>query len=347
MYNGKKISVAIAAYNGEKFIEKQLLSIINQTVPPDEIIISDDGSKDSTVEIVKSISAELRGGINVVVLTDNPRHGIGGNYEWAITHSSGDYIFICGQDDVWMPEKVQCVLDAFLLQPDAEMICHDLILIDANDEQILDRAPYSLLKKLELKKEELIKVKREKYLEATVSFVLVSGPAVCISSELIKKSMPIPVDGAEDQWLQFCAVADDKCYYLNKVLTGYRIHNSVSRSIGMGVGERLRKIISKVKTANDNRYELIKLSRAAINYMNNASGKKTDFEAAYRTADRICDIGNKEIDAASSGRIVGAYKLIKLFCTDIRYRRTGRNAFLIHLANILIYSKEKRIRDLC
>ena len=47
-----KIGVLIATYNGEKFIKEQLVSILNQTVKPDEIIISDDGSTDGTLEII-------------------------------------------------------------------------------------------------------------------------------------------------------------------------------------------------------------------------------------------------------------------------------------------------------
>ena len=100
MYQGKKISVAIASYNGEQFLPQQLDSILSQTVVPDEILISDDGSRDRTVEIANRYREQFEGNTEIIIRTDNPCHGIGGNFEWAIRHTTGDFIFICGQDDV-------------------------------------------------------------------------------------------------------------------------------------------------------------------------------------------------------------------------------------------------------
>ncbi|MCH5296587.1 MAG: glycosyltransferase [Ruminococcus sp.] len=343
MYHGKKISVAMATYNGATFIEKQLNSILTQTVVPDEIVISDDGSKDTTLEIVEK--AQKAGGHQIIVITDNPRHGIGGNFEWAITHTTGDYIFICGQDDIWLPEKVEHVISSFLRYPNAEMICHELNLVDSNDIPIKNRTAYSIFRNLSDNIERCEKAERNQFLEAAISSPLISGTAICISSELVKKCMPIPVDSAEDQWLQFCAVADDKCYYLNEILTSHRMHDSASNSVGMKLHKRVRKVANKIRTASKDSGQLVKFSDAVINYLDTLPNNE-QYESAYRTARRISDIGNIEIEAVKSGRIVGAYKLTKMYCTDLRYRRLGAPYFMIHLLNLLIYSKRKRFADL-
>lgn len=109
-----KISIAMAAYNGEKYIRQQIESMCEQTIKPDEIIISDDGSSDSTVSIIKELIHKYSSkGIVIKLLQDNPRHGYCGNFEWAISHTSGDFIFVSDQDDIWYFNKIESILQFF------------------------------------------------------------------------------------------------------------------------------------------------------------------------------------------------------------------------------------------
>ena len=92
-----KIGVLIATYNGEKFIKEQLDSIINQTVRVDEIIISDDGSTDGTLEIVlEYINKYDKIGIKLV--NNTVQHGVAYNFENAFRNSTADFLFFCDQD---------------------------------------------------------------------------------------------------------------------------------------------------------------------------------------------------------------------------------------------------------
>ena len=101
MYNGKKISVALASFNGENYIEEQLVSILRNSVKPDEIVISDDGSTDRTLEIVRRVSdSDIADNVSFPIITDNPRHGFAGNLEHALLHTTGDFVFLCDQDDM-------------------------------------------------------------------------------------------------------------------------------------------------------------------------------------------------------------------------------------------------------
>mgnify|MGYP002514878119 CR=1 FL=1 len=79
----------MATYNGEKYIREQLETILNQTVPVDEAIVSDDGSKDSTLDIVRSL-----GDPRIQIITGNPKPGYCGNFEYALKHTTGDIIFL-------------------------------------------------------------------------------------------------------------------------------------------------------------------------------------------------------------------------------------------------------------
>lgn len=99
------ISVCLATYNGEKFIKEQVDSILSQIGDNDELIISDDGSTDSTLSILKEIRDN-----RIKIFANTLIHGYTHNFENALTHATGDYIFFSDQDDVWLPNKVEVIL---------------------------------------------------------------------------------------------------------------------------------------------------------------------------------------------------------------------------------------------
>lgn len=100
-----KVSVAMATYNGEKYLEQQIDSILMQLGSDDELIISDDHSSDRTVAIIeKYINNDHR-----VKLFMNEESGVTSNFENAIKRTQNEIIFLSDQDDVWKPEKVSTV----------------------------------------------------------------------------------------------------------------------------------------------------------------------------------------------------------------------------------------------
>lgn len=98
-----QISVAIATYNGGKYLREQLESICSQTVLPYELVVSDDGSRDDTLLIVNDYKSRLR----IKVINDGLNKGINKNFETAIRACTGDFIMICDQDDIWLPPKIE------------------------------------------------------------------------------------------------------------------------------------------------------------------------------------------------------------------------------------------------
>lgn len=116
------ISVCIATYNGEKYILEQILSILPQLKENDEIIVSDDSSTDTTLEIIKNINDK-----RIQIFKNTGNHGVNSNFDNALKHAHGEYIFLSDQDDVWLPGKVDRCLAELRT---ADLIMHDAIITD-------------------------------------------------------------------------------------------------------------------------------------------------------------------------------------------------------------------------
>jgi len=116
------ISVCIAAFNGANYIREQILSVLPQLDENDEIVVSDDGSTDNTIAILKSFKDQ-----RIKLLMNEGKHGFIWNFENALKHAKGDVIFLCDQDDIWKPEKVKVALQAL---KDHDIVLHDAEIID-------------------------------------------------------------------------------------------------------------------------------------------------------------------------------------------------------------------------
>ena len=116
------VSVCIASYNGCKYMKEQLISILSQLSCDDEIIVSDDGSCDGTLEIVSNMEdSRIKEVLNI------EKHGVVPNFENAIKYASGDYIFLCDQDDLWVENKVKTCVEAL---QSVDLVVHNSLLMD-------------------------------------------------------------------------------------------------------------------------------------------------------------------------------------------------------------------------
>ncbi|NLL63214.1 MAG: glycosyltransferase family 2 protein [Ruminococcaceae bacterium] len=125
------VSVAMAVYNGEKYIEEQLNSILKQLRFYDEVIVSDDNPGGGTAEIVLRM-AEKDSRIKYI---EGPRQGVIRNFENAIGRTKGDIIFLSDQDDVWLPNKVISVTRKFK-EENAVLVMHDAKIVDEDLNEI-------------------------------------------------------------------------------------------------------------------------------------------------------------------------------------------------------------------
>ncbi|MBO7453028.1 MAG: glycosyltransferase [Clostridiales bacterium] len=115
------ISIVMTTYNGSEYIMRQLRSILNQSLKPDEVLIFDDRSSDNTVEIVESFIQ--KNGLNTWKVHINSQNlGWRKNFAQAINAASGDYIFLSDQDDEWKEDKVELLVGALSSKKDIELI---------------------------------------------------------------------------------------------------------------------------------------------------------------------------------------------------------------------------------
>ncbi len=127
-----RVSVAMAVYNGENYLQQQLTSILCQLGPHDELIVSDDGSTDHTLEMIGNYAAKDPR----IQFIHGPGRGIKQNIAHAIAKTQGKYIFLADQDDIWKPDKVQRVLQVFREQK-CRVVVHDCIVTKEDGRQVL------------------------------------------------------------------------------------------------------------------------------------------------------------------------------------------------------------------
>jgi glycosyltransferase involved in cell wall biosynthesis len=122
-----RVSIAMASYNGERFIEEQLNSLASQTHAPYELVICDDQSTDRTQQIVEAFAARVPFPVRFIRNPD--RLYFSSNFMKAAGLCTGDFIAFCDQDDIWDPRKIEVSLKA-LAQPDVVLCVHDATQVD-------------------------------------------------------------------------------------------------------------------------------------------------------------------------------------------------------------------------
>lgn len=227
-----RISVALATYNGEKFLCDLLQSVLSQTVKVDEIVISDDCSTDNTSSIIKGFQ-DNNADVEWIVIQNDSNLGFRKNFRQAINRCTGDYIFLCDQDDIWVPEKVEHCLSYLKNNDQIMALISDFKTIDscgrflqANQkteslvvsDTIIDNT--SVLNKIQLH-HALYRTQGQ-------------GAATVITRELAELYRHTTINWAHDHLVDVIAALKGGLYYTKEQLFYYRIHGN--NTIGMPVG---------------------------------------------------------------------------------------------------------------
>ncbi|MDT9598011.1 glycosyltransferase family 2 protein [Sphingosinicella rhizophila] len=123
------VSIAMATFNGARYLQAQLESFSTQTLLPDELVVCDDCSSDATVEIVERF--KLASPFEVIIHRNEANLGYIQNFAKALSLCRGDVVFLSDQDDVWYDQKIERVLAAFQSDPDAMVVLNDQLIVDA------------------------------------------------------------------------------------------------------------------------------------------------------------------------------------------------------------------------
>ena len=202
-----KKSVCIAAYHGEKFLAEQLESILSQLDADDEIVVSDDNPGGATQAIAEDYARRD----SRVRFIEGRGEGVQKNFENAMKSSCGDVIFLCDQDDVWLPEKVSRVMKEF--DSGAALVLHDARVTDEN----LNTVEPSFFAMRGTQSGFLRNLVRNTYMGCCMAF----------TREIADKALPFPSNlPMHDQWIGLCAerCAGGKIRLVDEPLILYRRH---------------------------------------------------------------------------------------------------------------------------
>lgn len=198
------ISVCMATYNGEKYIKEQLDSILSQLGEKDEIIISDDGSFDRTIEIIESYQDSR------IKIFRNSFRNLTLNFEFALKQANGSYVFLSDQDDVWLPNKVEVSLSHLIK---SDVIVSNCLVVN-QDLQVINKSFFNLNNSKKGLFSNLIK---NSYLGCCLAF----------RREILFKALPFPENiPMHDIWLGFISELFYEVKFIEEPLMLYRRHGA-------------------------------------------------------------------------------------------------------------------------
>jgi len=220
-----RVSVALCTYNGAAYIEEQLLSILGQSVVPDEIVLSDDGSTDATLTVCDAVIAAWLAEdsvrtVTVSVLRNARALGVTANFEQALAACSGDLIALCDQDDIWWPERLERMVGEFARRPELQMLHADARLVDAEGTAL----GITLLDTLGVSDADRAAVHSGRAIDAYLRRNIVTGATMMVRSELVARSRPFPSAWVHDEWIAMVGAATGLVDLLEEPLTDYRQH---------------------------------------------------------------------------------------------------------------------------
>ncbi len=245
MSGAADVSVALCTWNGARFLAEQVRSICLQTLPPREIVLSDDGSSDDSVAVVRRTVAQClqeRPGlaIDLRVMVNQPALRVTKNFEQAAAACRGALIALSDQDDAWVPDKLERIVPAFQARPGLLLLHSDARLVDGAGAPLGG----TLFHALETKRSELDRIHGGRAFDVYLRRNLVTGATAVFRRELLDAARPFPVEWVHDEWLAIIAAALGEVDVIEAPLIDYRQHGG--NQIGARrdtFGEKLRKAL--------------------------------------------------------------------------------------------------------
>jgi hypothetical protein len=214
------ISVAMCTYNGATYLGQQLRSIAAQVRLPDELIVCDDGSSDSSVALLQQFAGQAP--FPVRIHSNAERLGTPRNFEKAIRLCQGDIIVLSDQDDVWHPERTRVIEQSFSMHPQAGLIFHNARILD----NALHPMDYSLWQSTYFDRRLERQVRAGHAFEALLAHNFVTGATAAFRSEFKELVTPIPDTWMHDGWIAILIAAVAQVLCVDRCLIGYRQHGS-------------------------------------------------------------------------------------------------------------------------
>ncbi|MCC2681228.1 MAG: hypothetical protein K0S36_792 [Nitrosospira multiformis] len=245
------LSVALASFNGERYIAEQLESIAQQHRLPNELVISDDASTDSTTDIILKFARHAP--FPLRLLQNSERLGSTRNFQTAIRACNGDIIFLCDQDDVWYPNKIELIEAGFIDNPNAGAVFTDADVVGEN----LNSSGLRLWEAFKFNSKEQAQINGCDALEVLFKHPVVTGATMAFRSIYRDLILPLP-DTWHDAWIALLIGATSCLVALPTPLIAYRQHNSNQLGIPRR-GRNRGKTCAEIYGPQVLRYELTRV----------------------------------------------------------------------------------------
>ncbi|GAB3792673.1 hypothetical protein GCM10028819_03280 [Spirosoma humi] len=260
------ISIALCTYNGTAYLPTQWQSLLEQDLLPDEVVISDDQSTDGTTDFIARLAAKAPFSVRIL---DNPaRLGSNKNFERALSACTGDLIFICDQDDFWLPEKIATITQYMVDNPDIQVAFCDAWVTDEHLQNKQGRM-WEVVR--------FDSTAQERWQSGESMEVLLDGNRMMGCASVVRKSflsyvLPIPTDLPGDYiydgWIALVAAASNRIAYINKPLQLYRTH--VQQQIGVRAQEAPETVLVRKRVTRQRTQKLapLQLKQAQLTKLN-------------------------------------------------------------------------------
>jgi glycosyltransferase involved in cell wall biosynthesis len=306
----------MATFRGERFVGEQVRSILTQTLPPDELVVSDDGSDDGTLDAVQSAFDDFAlASTTLRVLRNDRPAGVAANFERAIRATTHPLIALSDQDDVWHPDRLARQAEAFTASPELLLVHADAALVGGGGEPL-----GLLLDALEVSSEWRDLIHSGRAFELLMKRNVVTGATVMIDRRLLEFTVPFPPHWVHDEWLAMVAAALGGVDLVDAPLIDYRQHGG--NEIGarrLGLGGKVGRMVEAGSTRNARL-----LSRAA-ELVARFDAEPQLFSVAQRAAAREKLEHEEARSALPAGRLRRVRPILRELRTG-RYARFGRGA---------------------
>lgn len=219
------IGIAMTTYNGERFLREQIDSILNQTYTDFELIVCDDCSTDSTVDILNEYAQKDS---RVHIFQNEENLGFIKNFEKAIgicLERDTEYIALSDQDDIWRPNHLDILLN--VLKNNKGVACGDALLFNGK-KNTLNTFTQTFYKDIDIGS--LSNTERLKYFLYGRS--VYQGASMLLHRSICNIVFPIPPSlPIHDTWIVFLSVCLNRFYFTNEIVTQYRIHQNNTSNI--------------------------------------------------------------------------------------------------------------------
>ncbi len=303
-----KISVVIASYNGSEFLVEQLDSIRSQTLPPDELIICDDLSKDNTVEVAENYIKEHNLEKLWRITVNEKNMGYADNFDNAAEQATGDLIFFSDQDDVWNPDKIEIMSKIMAEHPECQVLCSDYTPWYTGDnapqapKSVIERMPDNgVLETVRLKK-------RSVYIGAL-------GCCMCVRRSFYNsiRDYRFPGWAQDDRMWKMGQCIPGGCLILHRNLIKHRIHGNNTSTYG-----KYHTVERRVKLFDG----MVKAEKQMLRYLKDKNAENKDIKLINKHISmmkkRIGLIKNKKIlEAIPLIGYLSYYERIKSYLVEL------------------------------